>query len=79
MPMISAMPEKLPLLTASGRRGGSAFLVEMAQHVCTLEGRPLPAADDLMSHRLFPDSLDAVVVAVDDNQQRLGASLVAAA
>ena len=50
------------------------FLVEMARHVCTLEGRPLPAADDPDVASFVPDSLDAVIVAVDDNQQRLGAA-----
>ena len=50
------------------------FLVEMARHVCTLEGRSLLAADDPDVAAFVPDSLDAVVVAVGDNQQRLGAA-----
>jgi GNAT superfamily N-acetyltransferase len=49
------------------------FLVEMARHVCTLEGRPPPAADDPQVVAFLPDSLDAAVVAVDRSERRLGA------
>ena len=45
----------------------------MARHVCTLEGRPLPAADDPQVVAFLPDSLDAAVVAVDGSARRLGA------
>jgi GNAT superfamily N-acetyltransferase len=49
------------------------FLVEMARHVCTLEDRPLPAADDPEVVAFLPDSLDAAVVAVDERARPLGA------
>ena len=50
------------------------FLVQMARRVCTLEGRPLPAADDSEVVAFLPDSLDAAVVAVDRSKRRLGAA-----
>jgi GNAT superfamily N-acetyltransferase len=49
------------------------FLVEMARHVCTLEDRPLPAADAPEVVAFLPDSLEAAVVAVNERARRLGA------
>jgi len=49
------------------------FIVEMARYVCTLEGRPLPAADDPQVVGWLPDSPDTAVIAVDGNERRLGA------
>ena len=57
----------------SARPEDRAFLVEMARHVCTVEGRPLPAADDPQVVAFLPDSPDAAVVAVDGSERRLGA------
>ena len=68
------MPESSRFSLRPADAADQPFLVEMARHVCTLEGRPLPAADDPDVASFVPDSLDAVVVAVDDNQQRLGAA-----
>jgi len=50
-----------------------SFLVEMARYVCTLEDRPLPAADAPEVVAFLPDSLEAAVVAVDERERRLGA------
>ena len=49
------------------------FLVEMARHVCTLQDRPLPAADDPEVVAFLPDSPEAAVVAVDERERPLGA------
>ena len=46
----------------------------MARHVCTLENRALPAADDPEVVACLPDSPDAAVVAVDGSDRRLGAA-----
>jgi GNAT superfamily N-acetyltransferase len=69
------MPDNLNLGFAlrSAVTGDRAFLVEMARQVCTLEGRPLAAADDPQVVASLPDSLDAAVVAVDRSDRRLGA------
>jgi GNAT superfamily N-acetyltransferase len=50
------------------------FLVEMARAACTLEGRPLPAADDPEVIELLPDSPEAAIVAVDSSGRLLGAA-----
>jgi GNAT superfamily N-acetyltransferase len=71
------MPDKpgLSFVLRSGAAGDRPFLVEMARHVCALEGRALPAADDREVVAFLPDSPDAaVVVAVDDGDRRLGAA-----
>jgi hypothetical protein len=57
----------------SARAEDRAFIVEMARHVCTLEGRPLPAADDPEVVAFLPDSPYAAIVAVDGSERRLGA------
>jgi GNAT superfamily N-acetyltransferase len=65
----------LPFVLQSGAAEDRPFLVEMARHVCTLEGRALPAADDPEVVAFLPDSPDAaVVVAVDGSDRRLGAA-----
>jgi GNAT superfamily N-acetyltransferase len=46
----------------------------MARHVCTLDGRPLAAADDPQAVAFLPGSPDAAVVAVGGSQRRLGAA-----
>jgi GNAT superfamily N-acetyltransferase len=71
------MPDNpgLPFVLQSGAAEDRSFLVEMARHVCTLEGRALPAADDPEVVAFLPDSLDAaVVVAVGGSDRRLGAA-----
>jgi GNAT superfamily N-acetyltransferase len=71
------MPDNpgLPFVLQSGAAEDRPFLVEMARHVCTREGRALPAADDPEVVAFLPDSPDAVVVvAVDDSDRRLGAA-----
>jgi GNAT superfamily N-acetyltransferase len=57
----------------SARAEDRAFIAEMARHVCTLEGRPLSAADDREVVAFLPDSPDAAVVAMDGSERRLGA------
>jgi GNAT superfamily N-acetyltransferase len=65
----------LPFVLQSGAAEDRPFLVEMARHVCTLEGRALSAADDPEVVAFLPDSPDAaVVVAVDGSDRRLGAA-----
>lgn len=49
------------------------FLVEMARHVCTLEDRPLPAAEDPEVVAFLPDSPEAAIVAVEERARPLGA------
>src|SRR5512132_845607 len=71
------MPDNpgLSFVLRSGAAEDPPFLVEMARHVCTLEGRALPAADDPEVVAFLPDSPDAaVVVAVDGSDRRLGAA-----
>ena len=71
------MPENpgLAFVLRSGVAEDRSFLVEMARHVCALEGRALPAADDPEVVAFLPDSPDAaVVVAVDGSDRRLGAA-----
>ena len=62
-----------PIRLRSARPEDGPFLVEMARHVCTLEGRPLPAADDPQVVGFLPDSADAAIVAVEGSDRRLGA------
>jgi GNAT superfamily N-acetyltransferase len=45
----------------------------MARHVCTLDDRPLPAADDPEVVAFLPDSPEAAVLAVDERARPLGA------
>ena len=45
----------------------------MARRVCTLEDRPLPAADDPEVMAFLPDPPEAAVVAVDERERLLGA------
>jgi GNAT superfamily N-acetyltransferase len=74
--MISPMPAN-PSLRFALRSGGPEdhpFLVEMTRHVCTLDGRPLAAADDPQVLAFLPASPDAAVVAVDGSERRLGAA-----
>lgn len=49
------------------------FLVEMARHVCVLEGRPLPAPTDPQVVAFLPATPDAAIVAVDVSERRVGA------
>jgi GNAT superfamily N-acetyltransferase len=49
------------------------FLVEMARHVCVVEGRPLPAPDDPQVAAFLPATPDVAIVAVDESEQPLGA------
>ncbi|MGH9028470.1 MAG: GNAT family N-acetyltransferase [Acidimicrobiales bacterium] len=58
----------------SADSGDHAFLVEMARYVCTLEGRPLAAADDPAVVAFLPQSPDDAVVVVDGTDRRLGAA-----
>jgi GNAT superfamily N-acetyltransferase len=53
--------------------GDRAFLVEMAREAATLEGRPLPAADDPGVVRFLPGPGDAAIVAHDRDGRPLGA------
>src|SRR5262245_1147927 len=50
-----------------------AFLVEMAQHACSLEDRPLLARDDPDVVALLPASPDEAIVAVNGRGAHLGA------
>ncbi len=47
------------------------FVTEMTRLASTLEGRPLPAAADVVS--LMPRSLDVALIAVGENDRSLGA------
>ena len=69
------MPDDPNLLFAlrSARTEDRPFLVEMARRVCTLEDRPLPAADDPEVMAFLPDPPEAAVVAVDERERLLGA------
>jgi GNAT superfamily N-acetyltransferase len=69
------MPDDLilPFALRSAGTEDRPFLVEMARHVCTLEDRPLPAADDPEVVAFLPDSPEAAIVAVDGRERRLGA------
>ena len=69
----AGQPES-PFCRAVGRPRDHPFLVEMARHVCTLDGRPLSAADDPQVVAFLPASSDAAVVAVDGSERRLGAA-----
>jgi GNAT superfamily N-acetyltransferase len=73
--MIFCVPHNQDLHLALRSAGAQdrLFLVEMARYVCTLEGRPLPAADDPQVVGWLPDSPDAAVIALDGNERRLGA------
>lgn len=50
------------------------FLIEMARAACTLQGRPLPPADDPEVLDLLPDSPDAAVIALGADGRLLGAA-----
>ncbi len=51
-----------------------AFLIEMARAACTLEGRPLPAADGPEVVALLPDSEGTAIIAEETNGRLLGAA-----
>lgn len=75
--MIPSVMSEKPSARIALRSAGTEdrpFLIEMARHVCTLEGRALPAADDPKVVAFLPDSLDVAVVAVDGSARRLGAA-----
>ena len=49
------------------------FIVEMAQEASIIEDRPLPAADSEEVRSVLPQDLDAALIAVSANGDRVGA------
>ena len=72
LPSMSDNPHSRITLRTAGTED-RPFLIEMARHVCTLEGRALPAADDPHVVAFLPDAPEAAVIAVDGSTRRLGA------
>jgi len=62
------------ILVRPGSAEDTPFVREMARHAATLEERPLPPADSEDVLELLPDRADAVVVAEEQSQARLGAA-----
>ncbi len=50
------------------------FIVEMARYASTIEDRPLPDQDSLEVVGVLPPSPNAIVIATDSSERRLGAA-----
>ncbi|TWF82097.1 acetyltransferase (GNAT) family protein [Pseudonocardia hierapolitana] len=60
--------------TRTGDRSDAAFIVEMARLASSIEGRPLPPADDPVLAQGLPPSPDTSVLALDHDGRPVGAA-----
>lgn len=50
------------------------FVLLMARHACSLEGRPLPGPEESSVHALLPSREDLCLIACDERARPLGAA-----